>query len=325
MKTLLSALALSFMAASAGSTQATELRFLVSFDRTTPVTPLIGDAYAKAVEKETNGRYTFRMSGPETVPPFEQFQPVVSGVFQVLLTNSAYHSGTTPLGSLLDGVNIPPDKIASSDLFARIDRAYQKHGLKLIAAPTIAEGGYEVLLRNPVPASGDLKGIKLRSTPTYTNILRYLGASEVVMPNAETYSSLDKGVIDGTAWTAIGITSARFDEVAKFLMRPRFGRLTELLFMNLDTWNGLSAEDKAAFQRAAATVQTEWANNFERLVKEEEDALKAKGVRITKLGDKQAAELPMVWKRGVWDAAAKKAPKEVSEIRALAESKGYLN
>src|SRR5882762_8025101 len=108
---------------------AVEYRFLVSFDRTTPITPLIGEAFAKEVENRTNGRIRFRFSGPETVAAFEQLQPVSAGLFQLLLTSSAYHTGTTTAGSLFDGVTASAAEVGKSGLFDLIDKEYQKLGL----------------------------------------------------------------------------------------------------------------------------------------------------------------------------------------------------
>jgi hypothetical protein len=48
------------------------------------------------VETASKGDMKFIISGPETVPTFEQLQPVRSGVFQLLLPHGAYHIGQTP-------------------------------------------------------------------------------------------------------------------------------------------------------------------------------------------------------------------------------------
>ncbi|HZS55956.1 MAG TPA: hypothetical protein VFA65_16255, partial [Bryobacteraceae bacterium] len=79
-----------------GSAVAVELRALSSWDQTYPVRPVFLESFLKNVEAASKGDIKFTVSGPETVPPFEQLQPVSSGVFQVLLTHGAYHVGQTP-------------------------------------------------------------------------------------------------------------------------------------------------------------------------------------------------------------------------------------
>ena len=63
---------------------AAEFRWLNSWDRNSPQVPLLAEPYIKAVEAATQGRVKFVASGPETVPAFEQLQPVASGAFQFL-------------------------------------------------------------------------------------------------------------------------------------------------------------------------------------------------------------------------------------------------
>ena len=77
-------LALSIINASAQ-----EFRLLSSWDKNYPYNPVILDPFMKGVEAASKGRMKFLVSGPETVPPFEQLQPVGSGAFQFLFTSGA--------------------------------------------------------------------------------------------------------------------------------------------------------------------------------------------------------------------------------------------
>ena len=47
--------------------------------------------FKKNVEDISGGNIKIEVSGPEVVPPFQQLQPVVAGVFDVLYTHGAYH------------------------------------------------------------------------------------------------------------------------------------------------------------------------------------------------------------------------------------------
>ena len=78
-----------------GGAEAAEFRFLSSWDKTNPAVPAIAEPFMKGVEAGTKGSIKFIVSGPETVPPFEQLEPVSTGVFQMLFTHAVYHYGTT--------------------------------------------------------------------------------------------------------------------------------------------------------------------------------------------------------------------------------------
>jgi TRAP-type mannitol/chloroaromatic compound transport system substrate-binding protein len=136
----------------------------------------------------------FIVSGPETVPAFEQLQPAASGAFQFLFTHGAYHFGTSPLLAAVEALGGTPEARKASGVFAEVDKYYQKLGLNLLSMPITQDGGYQILLRKPPTAGGDLQGYKIRGNPTYQNVIRMLGGSMVTLPPAEIYAALDKGV-----------------------------------------------------------------------------------------------------------------------------------
>ena len=106
------------------------------------------------------------------------------------------------------------------------------------------------------------------------------------MPNAETYTALEKGVVDGAAWTSIGILTAKFYEVNKYLLRPTFGAGHLLVLMNLNRWKGLSAEDRKVVEDAGRAVEKSWSADVPRMMREEEAALvKDHGMKVTPVGE----------------------------------------
>ena len=93
-----------------GGAQAADLRFLSSWDKTNPAVPAMAEPFMKGVEAGTKGSIKFNISGPETVPAFEQLQPVSTGVFQMLFTHAVYHYGTTGIAMGLDAVGGTPEQ-----------------------------------------------------------------------------------------------------------------------------------------------------------------------------------------------------------------------
>jgi TRAP-type transport system periplasmic protein len=151
---------------------ATELRALASWDDTHPARRILLQAYLKSVETASKGDLIFKLSGPETVPPFEQLQPAGAGGFQLLFTHPGYHIGITPYLIPIDGLKGDSKTLRESGVYELIDRHYQRFGLKLIFVTKSAENsGYQVILREPVGPSGDLTGRKIRGTQNYGGVL----------------------------------------------------------------------------------------------------------------------------------------------------------
>ncbi|MBM3573307.1 MAG: C4-dicarboxylate ABC transporter substrate-binding protein [Alphaproteobacteria bacterium] len=304
---------------------AADVRFLASWDKTNPAISTVAEPFTKGVETATKGSIKFIISGPETVPPFEQLQPATTGVFQMLFTHGIYHYGTTGMAVPLDATRGTIEQRRNSGLYEVIDRHYQKLGLKLVALPISATRGYHIVLRAPVSPEGDLKGRKIRGTPSYHAVINMLGASPVVLPGGEVYSALEKGVVDGAAWPASGVLPMRWHEVAKYLLRPSFGLNHYLLLANLNSWNRLSQAERDIMLAEGRKVEELWFNAYDKMVQDEEAALIQRGMQITEMGAEQKAKLQAAWASAQWELAEKKNGQEARDLRALLRSKGLTD
>jgi TRAP-type mannitol/chloroaromatic compound transport system substrate-binding protein len=96
----------------------------------------------------------------------------------------------------------------SFDTFYQLANYYYDHGginlLRELYAPRgiyavgVATGGPEALVSNkPLPNVGELKGLKVRSSPGISaQVFQKLGAGAVNIPFAEVFSALDKSIVD---------------------------------------------------------------------------------------------------------------------------------
>jgi TRAP-type C4-dicarboxylate transport system substrate-binding protein len=315
------ALTISLLASSL-TASAEEFRMLSSWDKNYPYNPIILEPFMKEIEKGTSGRIKFTVSGPETVPPFEQLEPVAAGVFQFLFTSGAYHFGTTPLMLAVEGLDADLDAVRKAGLADYLDQHYQKMGLKLVAMPITAKGAYHLILKQPVSANGDLAGRKIRGTPSHAPIIKLLGASMVTLPPAEIYTGLDKGVVDGAAWPRIGVLDYRWNEVSKYLLRPGYGVNYEPIFMNLAAWNRLSPADQKVITDVARKVEDNWYVESVKLWDREEKELIAKGMQVTEMGPEYKAKMSAAVSAGLWELSAQKNPKDIAALREFLRSKG---
>jgi len=316
--------ALLVVAMSAAPALAAEYRMLTSWDKSNPAVPLLAEGFAKNVEAASKGNIKFVLSGPETVPGFEQLQPVASGAFHMLFTHGIYHYGQTGISVGLDAVRGTIEERRASGLFEALDKDYQKLGLKVIGVPLSAKVGFAFALKSPVGPEGDLRGKKIRGTPTYHPLIRMLGAAPVVLPIPEVYTALEKGVIDGAGSPVVGLLGVRWHEVAKYVAEPSFGFAHQLFLMNLSTWNRFSDADKKLLLDEGRKMEDLWYREYDRMAEAEIKELVAKGVTLTKLGP-SPAKLNEVWGEGLWELAEKKSPAEAKQLHAIAKSKGLTD
>lgn len=300
---------------------AEQFRVLSSWDNSyEPVGQILG-GFLDRLEEESGGEITSRVSGPETFPPFEQLDPVSRGVMDMLFTNGAYHYNDTAVAMSLDALIGGPDKLRESGIWDYADQQYQERGLKLIAV-FYDMNGYAIMLREALDPESGLQGRRIRGTPIYHPVIEALGASPVVLPGAEIYPALERGVIDGAAWPTVGPVGMRLFEVADYMLRPSFGQVGHEVFMGLDRWNSLDQQTRDLISRVAEEYEQEAVDKFNEIVAVEESTLESEGVTITELNDNQQAQVDRAWFQGAMDLAEQQSPEAVEQIRKLAAEAG---
>ncbi len=303
--------------------QAADFRMLSSWDQNYPMRKLLVEPFVKSVNAASKGSVNIRLSGPETVPPFEQLQPTGSGAFHFLFTHGAYHFGTSPIATAVEALSGGLEEWRKAGVKQELDKHYNQFGVTLIGLAVSTPGsGYNILLRQPVKPTGDLAGYKVRGTPTYGGVFKMLGASPVVLPPGEIYTSLEKGLVDGAAWPTFGMTNYRWNEVAKYLLRPAFGTTTQLIFAHKATWDRLGEADRKIVLAEITKLEDAYTRAFDKVMQDEEAELKSKGVTVVQMGDAQKAKLGQAWSEGLWELTGQKNAKDTAALRKFAVSKG---
>jgi TRAP-type C4-dicarboxylate transport system substrate-binding protein len=298
------------------------LRVLSAWETTFLFHEAILAPYLKTIEERTSKRVTFKMSGPDVVPTFEQFQPVQAGAFDILFTHAGYHAGTTAVGVAVDAIYADIAKRKDTGIWKYVDEHYQRLGLKLLAITPQGGQGFLFVMRKPVlQTQKPFEGMKIRGNVTYHGLIKTLGGAPVLLAGGEVYSGLEKGVIDGAAWSIAGPIAYKWNEVAKFYTTPVFGQSDLMLFMNLTTWQTLSAEDRKIIEDASSELEVQTQKKFDELNAQEFKDMEARGMKATAFPPAVASQLDKLMADGIWGLALEKSPAEGKKFREFVESK----
>ncbi|MEM8589188.1 MAG: TRAP transporter substrate-binding protein DctP [Pseudomonadota bacterium] len=309
-----------------GILQAQEIRAVGAFPENFIFTREIAAPFAELVAEESGGELTVAFTGPDAVPPLEQFEPTQAGVFDMLFTHPAYHAGTTPVGLVIDAIAADAAARREAGILDFIDAHYQEtEGMKLIAAPPTGSVGFRYYLRDPIEGTPAFDGRNIRGTVSYHPMIEALGGAGVVMGGGEVYSALQTGAIDGAAWGLTGALDFNWHEVTGYMAEPGFGQVGLMIFMNVDAWNALSDAEQSAIERAAIRLEDDSIARFDALATEERAALLDHGMQVTAFAPEEAEQLNALWSNGVWQVAAGGAPETVAELRDLAQSAGLAD
>ena len=300
-----------------GTAHALELRVLMAWDKSYPGVTQMAERFARKIDEASAGEVTFTLTGPDSIPAFEQLVPVSLGIFDLLFTHGSFHLETTGIGIALDAVKTTPETLHSSGLWEAVDRAYQKHGLKLLAIP-VAASGYQIFLREPVTQSCRLDGRRIRAAPTYQQLLQGLGARPVLLPIGAVHEALAAKTLDGVAWSTLGTVNFKWYEVNRYVLRPTFGVVSHLLLINLDTWQNLPLDLQRLLLEEGAKLEAKAVTRLSKVAAAEMNDLHVAGMQITSLCRKGARRMKRDWAAGVWQLAIAHSGDEARALRKLA-------
>ncbi|EJE2202601.1 TRAP transporter substrate-binding protein [Salmonella enterica subsp. enterica serovar Newport] len=152
-------------------------------------------------------------------------------------------------------------------LFATVDEYYRVMDNPQVMEPVyqstaaqgfVGVGWYDSGARNfymskaPVKRIEDLRGKKIRVMQSETAIqtLKLLGASPIAMSQAEVYTPLQQGILDGAENNEFALTIARHGEVARYYTYDMHTRIPDILLMSTLTLEKLTPEQQRIVEAA---------------------------------------------------------------------------
>lgn len=315
------AAAMSFASVSASAKDT--LKFLYPWSKVQEANWKIVQAVAEDIKKLSGGEMDVKIFNRTVVPPFKQLQPISAGAFDLHYTSTGYHSGVTSIGQLGDTLKKDPKLRRGSGAFDLVDKHYQRtQNIKVLG--WAGTPGFQILLKEPIGPDGGLKGRKIRGNPAYLPLITALGGTMVTLTAPQIYTSLQKNLIDGTAWVQHSQMQRKFYEVVKYMARPTFGTSTQVLVMNLTRFNKLSKKMKDVMIQAGKDFEVSADSIVSSYVGDDLKGMESKGVKITKYGPKYYDHIQQIYNEGVWKRIIKKHGAEAEAIIKLAKAKGLV-
>jgi tripartite ATP-independent transporter DctP family solute receptor len=153
-------------------------------------------------------------------------------------------------------------------------------------------GGSRSLMNNvrPINRPSDLEGLKIRTIPTNITLegVNRMGAIATPMSQADVYSALEQGVLDGWENSPITLYTLKLYEVTDYVSWTRHFMTPDLFAISAKTWAKLSDDQKTIIQEEAQkAVEYErsiWAENTEEAI----TALLEEGVEFNDVADLDA-------------------------------------
>lgn len=252
------------------------------------------------INKQLAGRLHITYGGgPESVPPFAQLTPLRQGVYQMVATTPSFYAGDLPIAQVGVLLIQPTADIRAAGIYDLLDEIHQTKVNAKLLSPFSSGVGSSIFFKKKL-GKADFSGLKIRTSPVYDPFVKTLGGATVNLPIGDVYGALDKGIVDGAAFPALGPLAFKWQEVSKFMIRPLFGASPQYILVNLDSWKALSPDLQASLQKIVISFEDIRRPVMLKLIETETAQLVNGGMTIDELPDAEASKLLKTFKDASW-------------------------
>jgi TRAP-type C4-dicarboxylate transport system substrate-binding protein len=244
--------------------------------------------------------------GPEAIGLFQQADAVRDGIVDMAYVPGSFYAGALPERDALVSSNITAIEARENGGIDLLNEIHQEkmevyylgwfdsgvtYNLWMVDEPALdAEGNL------------DVSGLRLRGNPVYNAFFtEHLGAQVTDIPTTEVYSALERGVVDATGWTQIGLMDLRWDEFVRYRIEPAFFSTDLGVIVNLERWESLPEEAQEILQEVAIEHERESVEKLRALAEEELAALEERGMTTITLEGEAAENYLRAGREANWE------------------------
>ncbi len=180
---------------------------------------------------------------------------------------------------------------------------------------------FHLFLAKPIDKVDDLKGRKIRCSPTTISFMKAAGATPIQMPPPDIYTAMERGVVDGYLLPPGTIRDFGLVPVSKYIVFPGIYQPCQFVLINLDVWKKLPKH-----------LQTLLVENTEKMghfniedqvaqLKKELNDFKKEGMQFIDLPPAEAAKYKKLANDALYDTVVKKAPEDAKKVLEMITKK----
>ncbi len=274
------------------------------------------DTVDQIVAKKAPGQLKIQfIGGPEAVKTPDQVQAVQRGMVDMEFTTNAYYVSILPEVDALKLSDYSPSEERANGAWAYVNEIHKKQGLYYLARLGIGIP-FQLYLKKPIKTA-DLKGLNIRVSPMYLQAIKGLGGNPVVIPPTEVYIALERNVVDGYCWPAVGVRDWGWQKQTKYVVDPSFYQGPNPLVMNLKSWEKLPKNLQDVLTEAAADAEKKVVAYYDDLLKKERPLLNKDGVETLTLPPAEKEKFLRIAYDEGWKDVIQKNPKSGPELKKL--------
>ncbi|MCS4533254.1 TRAP transporter substrate-binding protein [Neisseria montereyensis] len=277
--------------ADSNSEGVTTLRFSHFMTPNDPINKEVFEPWAKKVEEDSKGRLKVEIYPSATLSkPDSTYESSVSGIVDIGVQPQGYTSGRFPISLMaeLPGISTSGEQLGCVmhklyDDGVIADEYKDTHVLFMLGSGSHSLHTKDKTIKTPA----DLQGMRIRRTSSVTaDLLDALGAVPVGIPAMDTYTSLQRGVIDGVSLPWQPMAAFRLNELVNTHTVLPYYNAEFVISMNKDKYNSLPDDLKKVIDdNSGAQMGIKGSKIFDRINEEVMKEAAARGDTIIEIKD----------------------------------------
>ena len=219
--------------------------------------------FADVVFKETNGLLKINvhpgailgLKGPESIRALEE------GLVDMAEMPTFQQVGVEPLLGLDSLPFLIRDqndlRVLYSILRPKIENLYANHNLKIIYMVPWPNQNFYTKIKTDKLSS--LQGTKIRTYDRNSSeLVERLGLGAVQLPSQDVVTALASGMVDGVMTSTTTGSAQKYWEFLNYIYRTNHLWVTNIMAVNLTSWNKLTPEVQKTFESIASRLEPEF-------------------------------------------------------------------
>lgn len=274
---------------------------------------VVEEMVAKKAPGELKIQY---IGGPEAVKSPDQVQALQRGMVDMVYTTTAYYLSVLPEVDAYKLSQLTPSEERANGTLAYMNELHEKKiGIHLLARLGL-DTKFQLFLKKPI-RTADLKGLNIRVSPMYLQMIKALGGNPIVIPPTEVYVALERNVVDGYCWTSVGIRDWGWHKQTQYVVDPPFYTVPNPLLINLKAWNKLPKKLQELLTEAAKEAEKKVVAYFDDLEKKERPLLLKEGLQVITLPPAESEKFLRVAYEEAWKDVLQKNPKVGGDLKKM--------
>ena len=220
-------------------------------------------AFAEAVYHETGGALTIKvfpgailgLKGPETI------RALAEGLVDMADVPAVQEAGNLPVLALESLPYLVDNQQELRLLYSlsrpRIERALRDKGIKLLYI--VPWPRQNIYLKKKAVRLADLKGLKIRTYDRNSSeMMELLGLIPLQMPSSDVVPALASGMVDAVMTSTTTGAAQSYWEFLPYIYRTNHLWLSNIMSVNLESWNQLDQKTQATIEAVAAEMEQEF-------------------------------------------------------------------